>query len=310
MKFIIWTPIYRDNSGGIIVLHKLAKILQDAGHVALIWPQPKPSKSEIKSIRGWIKYARWIRLRIKNFLTSKNIHSPYGLKVARNRDISGAVIVYPEIAVGNPLRGSCVVRWLLNKPGVINGKKDFGSEDLFFYYHEHFNDWDLNPHKDRILNVTELMSKVYKNWNGSDRSGQCYMVRKGRNRELSYHNQGAKKVDGLTHEELAQIFNECKYFICYDLYTMYCRYAAMCGCIPVVVPQEGLSKEKWRPEVKNRYGIAYGFEDVPWALETREKLFEHLADVESNSIDSVKKFVVIVQHYFNDKLQNGFDEVA
>ena len=52
---------------------------------------------------------------------------------------------------------------------------------------------------------------------------------------------------------------------------MYSRYAALCGCIPIVVPIEGVSKQEWHPEKELRYGIAYGSGDVEWALQTREE---------------------------------------
>jgi hypothetical protein len=302
LKFVIWTPVYRDNSGGIIVLHKLASMLREMGHAALIWPQPKPSRNELETFRGWMKLAKWVKFLAENLVKGRNISSPYKLQVARSQDLEGAVIIYPEIVAGNPLKARCVIRWFLNSPGVISGKIDFGKQDLFFYYQNHFNDWQLNPHEDRHLNVSELKSDVYREANAGDREGQCYMVRKGRNRELDYHESGAKKVDGLSHEDLAKIFNECKYFICYDLYTMYCRYAAMCGCIPIVVPQEALSKEEWRPETENRYGVAYGWEDVPWAIETRGKLLEHLAEAERRGVNSVDRFVTIVERYFSDEL--------
>jgi len=301
LKFIIWTPVYRDNSGGIIVLHKLASILREMGHVALIWPQPKPSWNQLGTLRGWVKLAKWTKFLAGNSLKSRDISSPYKLQVAKNQDLEDAIVIYPEIVAGNPLKVNRVVRWLLNKPGAISGKIDFGKQDLFFYYHKHFNDWQINPHEDRHLNVLELMSDVYRKINDGEREGQCYMIRKGRNRVLDYHDIGSTKVDGLSHQQLAKIFNECKYFVCYDLYTMYCRYAAMCGCVPIVVPQEGLSKEEWRPEVENRYGIAYGWGDISWAVETRSKLLESLDLAEKRGVDSVDRFLTIVEHYFTDQ---------
>lgn len=298
MKFIICTPFYRDNSGGIIVLHKLAAMLRDAGHTVFIWPQAKPSLQELRTIKGWIKCVRYVWIRIKAIVKGRNIKSPYNLNIASNKSLSNAIAIYPEIVKGNPLGKKRVVRWLLNKPGVITGDAEFNDDELFFYYHPHFNDWTLNPYEERHLNVTELMSDVYKKTNNSERTGQCYMVRKGSDRTLNYHENDAKNVDGLSHDELSKNFNDCKYFICYDLYTMYCRYAAMCGCIPVVVPQEGLSKEDWRPELANRYGIAYGWDDVSWAVESRTKLIDYLAETEERSIKSVRIFLDIVENHF------------
>ncbi len=273
-------------------------MLRSSGHNVFIWPQLKPSLFELRAAKGWLKLARWVKFRLASKLKKNDIRSPYELDIASNLDINDAVVIYPEITAGNPLGSKRVIRWLLNKPGVISGIKDFGDKDLYFYYHKHFNDWELNPYEERHLNVIELKSDVYRKTNDGERRGQCYMVRKGCDRVLNCHDPDAVKVDGLSHEELAKIFNEFKYFVCYDLYTMYCRYAAMCGCIPVVVPQEGLSKEDWRPEIANRYGIAYGWEDIPWAIESREKLLDFLSETENRSFESVKRFEAIVESHF------------
>ncbi|MBW7470487.1 hypothetical protein QQF73_06360 [Marinobacter sp. M216] len=299
-KFVIYSPLYRENSGGIIVLHKLASILNSMGYEAKIWPKPKPSPRELNGWRGWLKLARWLKIRLLSILRRKDLRSPYNLKFARTKDLKGSVVVYPEIVEGNPLGSEKVVRWLLNKPGAISGKAEFGEEDLFFYYNEHFNDFSLNPNRDRRLNVVELMGHVYKTTNHGGRQGQCFMVRKGRDREHTYHDPDAVQVDGFSHEELAKAFNDHKYFISYDLYTMYSRFAAMCGCIPVVVPQQGLRKEVWRPEVHNRYGIAYGWDDIAWALETRVELVKFLCESERSSVESVRGFIRILEHHFDD----------
>ncbi|PFG07914.1 hypothetical protein [Marinobacter sp. LV10MA510-1] len=300
MKFIIWTPTYRENSGGIIVLHKLASLLCELGYSAKIWPHTKPALIELKSFQGWFRLAKWIKFTAGNIFKRRDIRSPYKLELASSFDIKDSIVIYPEIVAGNPLGAGRVIRWLLNSPGVINATKEFGQSDLFFYYNKHFNDWKLNPHEERHLKVFELMSSVYQNVNYGERIGQCYMVRKGKNRKLNYHDCDAEKVDGLSHKELAIFFNSTKYFICYDLYTMYCRYAVMCGCIPIVVPQEGLSKYDWRPEVDLTYGVAYGWEDLKWALDTRKKLLDSLITMDSAGVESVKNFLVITrEHYPN-----------
>lgn len=299
MKFIVWSPAYRDNSGGIIVLHKLLSILKEQGHQALLWPQRKPSIYELKDFKGLVKLVKWYGFLIKSKMKGEDIRSPYQIALATSKDIKGAVVVYPEITVGNPLGASRVVRWLLSLPGERTGIIEFGNDDVFFYYNEHFNDWGLNPHPERKLNVVEPLSSLYfPPVVNDDRSGQCYIIRKGKNRPHDYHEENAIGVDGLSHEEMANIFRKSKYFISYDLYTMYSRYAAMCGCIPVVVPEPGLSEEKWRPEIDKRYGVAYGWEGVPWAIETRDLLLEAIKKSDIDSDNSVHNFVRIIEDVF------------
>ena len=298
-KYIIYSPIYRDNSGGIIVLHKLCAMLLDKGIDAKIWPDVKPHINDLASKKGIKLYLRWcLKYLPKYAVGSLNIKSPYNLPIARTSDIKDAIVIYPEITFGNPLRAKKVVRWLLNKPGVLTGEVNYGSKDLLLYFHEQFNDWQLNPNKQNHLRVIELMSDVYRKINTGERIETCYMVRKGKNRNLDQHDDNAIQVDRLSHKQMAEVFNRCKYFVSYDLYTMYSRYAAMCGCIPIVIPEPGMVKEQWRPEVEFRYGIAYGWDDIPWAIETRGKLLEHIDESASSSRKSVDKFVEISQAYF------------
>lgn len=283
----------------MIVLYKLCAILRELGYNAKVWPSPKPGPREIFSPRGVKKALRWHGtiapiLRLK----PRIIMSPYDIPIARIADLAGSIAIYPEVVAGNPLGAKRVVRWLLNRPRTLNENAVFSERESFFYYHEHFNDWDLNPSVRNQLRVVELMGDVYRRRNHGTRSGTCYMVRKGEGRVLDHHGSEAINVDGLSHRELAKVFNDCKYFVSYDPYTMYSRYAAMCGCIPVVVPREGISKEQWRPEVENRLGIAYGWDDISWAVETREDLMRLLDATERHNIESVRKFVQITSELF------------
>lgn len=298
-KYIIYSPIYDENSGGIIALHKLCALLLDKGLDAKLWPSVKPHIKDLASKKGIKSFLRWqLEYLPKHATGSLNIKSPYNLPIATTSDIKNAIVIYPEITSGNPLRAKRVVRWLLNEPGAMTGEIKFGSKDLFFYYQEQFNDWQLNPDKQNHLRVVELMRDVYRNTNTGERAGTCFMVRKGKNRTLDQHDDNALPVDGLRHQELANVFNRCKYFVSYDLNTMYSRYAAMCGCIPIVIPEPELAKELWRPELEARYGIAYGWDDIPWAIETRELLFEQLDKLACSNEKSVEKFVEISQAYF------------
>jgi hypothetical protein len=74
----------------------------------------------------------------------------------------------------------------------------------------------------------------------------------------------------------------------------------MCGCIPVVIPEPGVTKEMWHPKPENRYGIAYGWNDITWAVQTRQKLMQQLEESEREAQKSVKNFVEICIEYFGD----------
>ena len=299
-KYIIYTPIYREDIGGVIVLHKLCSLLLEQGYDAKIWPIPKPHIRHIFTNKSLNKFKKWyFKILPKAIFGSIDLKSPYDIEIAKHIDLRDSIVVYPETVCGNPLHSQKCVRWLLNKPGKITGKIQYGENDLIFFFDEHFNDLKINPNKSNHLRVIELMNDVYFKENYEERCGTCYMVRKGFKRDLSSHDEDSIKVDDLSHKEASKVFNKCKYFISYDAYTMYSTYAAMCGCIPIVIPEPGVPKEQWRPRVEDRYGIAYGWDDVPWAIATRDKLLNTLAESRAVAQRSVRHFVEISQAYFD-----------
>lgn len=298
-KYIIYTPQYHENVGGVIVLHKLCAMLRDQGCEAKIWPIGMPCMTGRLSARFILKSLSWKLKNIrKSFGGAPITWSPYNLDIAVHADLEDAIVVYPEIVNGNPLGTDKVVRWLLNRPGVVAGEVSFGPDDLFFFFDEQFNDLKLNPVSCNHLHILELMRNTYQDTGIKDRHGTSYMIRKGKGKVLDQHEANSVRIDGMPHQEVAKLFNSCKYFVSYDVYTLYSRYAAMCGCIPVIIPDEGVTKEQWQPKPENRYGIAYGWEDVAWAQQTRQQLLEHLEHVELSNRASVDNFISISQARF------------
>jgi hypothetical protein len=296
MKFMIVTSGYDDDSGGIVVLHQLCDRLNKLGYEAYIWPFFKPPLDFSNPIKAAYLFFRYFRKNIKyGFKKNSTLNTPSG----SYQDLEDAVIVYPEVVVGNPLNAKYIVRWLLHKPGFNNGGKiDFGADDLFFYYDKAFDDSRFNPDPDNHLHIVSQRSDTYKVINNGMRKGSCYLLRKGGNRKIVHNTKESSLIDGLSHEKTAQIFNQVEYCVSYDTYTMYNVYAAMCGCIPIIIPEDGVSKEQWQPNEENRYGQAYGFDDVDYATQTRQLLLEYIEKQERESNESVIYFVNKCKEYF------------
>lgn len=295
-KFVIYTPPYDENVGGIIVLHKLAQLLRELGVEVYLWHFENPfSIFPLKKKTLEKKFRYWRQRRLDSFRYA----SPYSLPIARKRDVADAVVVYPEVVAKNPLKADKVVRWLLYKPGAHHlGVVDFSPGDLFFYYLKEYDYPTLNKFPDNQLYVMECFSDIYRQTNFGVRHGSCFMVRKGKDRVLDYHPVDAIQVDGLSHREMAEIFNRCEYFFSYDLYTMCSTYASMCGCKSVVIPMEGMSIEDWHSAPDARFGVAYGKEDIPRALATREALSHQIEQVEENNLASVRFFIERCRDFF------------
>ncbi len=276
MYYVIYSSSYDENIGGVISLHKLCHKLNSLGEEAYIFPAERPFKTNPKYI------------------------SPVIGEIDNE-----AIVVYPEIVNGNPLGAKNVVRWFLNKPGVLNKNPNYGNpdEELYFFFVPPFNDPDYNKDESNILWVFEVFSDIYVNKGTKleDRKGTCYILRKGINRPIVHNIESSINLDNLPHKIIAEYFNTCKYFLSYDLYTMYSLYAAMCGCISVVIPDPKISKEKWQEHIFYKYGIAYGIDDIPYALGTMDKLPNYLIELEKKSDELVKLFIQKTKSFFNGK---------
>ena len=218
--------------------------------------------------------------------------------IAKYSDLKDAVVVYAEIVNGNPLLSKRVVRWLLHKPGFHTGEVDYGSDELVFYYQKAFADDIHDIGDDRMLKITMILDDVYKNQNLPNRSGTCYIVRKGNKRADLPDLQGELVIDGLSHEEISTIFNQVEYCVSYDPYTMYSRYAALCGYKSIIVPEKGISKTQWRPNESLRYGLAYGFDDLQYAEDTKDLLVKSLEDEKDNEKQMVRNIISICCKHF------------
>lgn len=283
--FVVWAPPFDERSGGAIALHALCDRLNALGAKALLWPSSKPLVRPGDSLgRLWWRFQYGWSRGDRDFN-----RGPFRSRLARQADVPRSVVVYPEIAAGNPLRAKRVVRWFLHKPGYFTGEAAFGSNDKFYFYNPAFNDPPLAP-KTHHLRVSYL-DPAYTQWNFGPRSGTAYLVRKGRGRPLSAHPPDAICVDELSHQECAEVFNRVERLYSYDSYSYYAVFAALCGCTPVVVPEPGVAEEEWEPDEERRLGIAYGEARIPWAKSTREALRQSVARARAVEDASVSAFI-------------------
>lgn len=268
-------------------MHLLCQRLNELGETSLIWQPGRPLLKSRFDVRGWMKALRYQIGRTKRAYKK----GPFDNPVAHQRDLKYAIVVYPEIVEGNPLGSPAVVRWLLHRPKHHTGTAVFGAEDLFFFYQEAFHDPDYDIDPSNRLTITWFIDAYKEQGCGGERSGTTYLLRKGKGRPILHDLTDSICVDDMSHEEKAAAFNRAKYFYSYDLYTMYALYAALCGCIPIIVPDPTMTKESWVPDERDRYGIAYGAEDIPWAISTRDKLLARVRVVREEQDALVRTFV-------------------
>lgn len=294
-RFVIFADSFDENNGGVIALHRLCDLLNREGCEARLWPSRLPLWDAARPwASAWAAW-RWYR---RAWRRPYRAQPAFRTPRATPADLDGAIVVYPEIVSGNPLRAERVVRWLLHKPGFHKGHYEYGSNDRYFFFQKAFDEPELNKDGDNLLKVVWLRDDVYRQTNFGERRGTCYFLRKGRGRPLVHDTTDSVLADKLSHAELAVLFNRVQTCISYDSYTMYSLFAALCGCDSVVVPEPGVSKQQWYPNEADRYGLAYGFDDLEEARRTRPLLWPHLKAQETEANASVRAFVQRCAVYF------------
>ena len=79
-----------------------------------------------------------------------------------------AIVIYPELVQGNPMRATNVVRWLLYKPGVRH-PYHFTEGEMFFHCGKMFDVPELTGGAPEL--VMWRRNRTYRNENRPDRKG-------------------------------------------------------------------------------------------------------------------------------------------
>lgn len=272
--FVIYTYDYIEHSGGVKVMHKLCDLLNKNGYKSYLTP--------INHINEMI-------------VSNKYITPIASKELLNNNDY---IVVYPEGIMHNPLDCKNVVRWILG-PALQCNSDTYSKSDLVYWYMDYYYKENLGQ-KNNKLYIVESHSDIFNN-RGQLRSGSCYTFRKANPTSIVH------PIDStfISYEEsgelsgLANLFNRTERFYCYDTYTFLYVQAAMCGCLSIVIPDSNISKKQWLMGAElQRYGIAYGEDDIPRALKTLPLLYKNIKKIEKNMNNSVINFAEHCLKYF------------
>lgn len=294
-KFLIVTPSYNENIGGVIALHLLCHRINALGIKAYLWDINRPhqiSNSPWQILRFWWKNRKFQKKRYQNgFELNPDWNTPE-LQSLKKIDRDHWVIVYPEIIQANPLNASYLVRWFLYLPRYETYSNIGSKIHINILYAEsskkNFNNIDL---EDDLLCTTLLHPAYFLKRGEINKNGIAYQIRKHDSKEKVNIPKTAIQIDNLNHHQIAEIFHKVEFFYSYDLYSFYSIYASLCGCKSIVIPKKGLPESEWRPKIEDRLGIAYGNERIDWALDTRQRLREYLDQKQEEEILQLKRFI-------------------
>jgi hypothetical protein len=117
--YVIFSGPYLSNSAGVNCLHRLCDELNRAGY---------PS-----------------------FTTGGDIAAPHlnapiiDEESAAALCAGGFIAIYPETVSGNRLKARDVVRWVLNRPGLLGGDEIYNDSELVFSYSDVFSPYSTRP---------------------------------------------------------------------------------------------------------------------------------------------------------------------
>ncbi len=267
------TPEYIDYIGGVMVNHSLAHYLSELGENSYIYAN-STKENYNSTIVPWGTHIDFDPQNTILIITAGDgewtfeNYIPENLKSIPNK-----------------------VRWLVN-----DQLKYYSEEDKFYKYCDYFKVLD-NQRIDGSFMSLDVEFDIFTNKNLS-RSGGCFYT-KGIHPKTKYHKDDDLSLDNIYSMSssqrnlyLAEVFNTKEYFICYSHRSFTAALAALCGCTVIVIPYDDTSKEYWSKNFPTfKYGIAYGIEDIQWAIDTKHLVKENLENFQKEGINSIQSFV-------------------
>jgi len=218
--YVIWTLSYR-KSNGVKALHRLYGELEKRGFNVYLYSG--------KPYTEGYRYVEKISEDLRN----------------------NAVVIYPEIVFGNPLRFQNVGRYVLNYPGVLGGDKTYHHSEVIF---AHLDDFYPSAN---ILTIPWIDETLFYNDN-SPKTQDCYFVYKGGK------SRNAKETGGLleinmnfpkTQQELANLLRATNVLYSYDGCSSILDEAILCGAEVKIITKDGIENYN-----VNYYELIKGFE--------------------------------------------------
>lgn len=168
------------------------------------------------------------------------------------------IAIYPEIAHGNPLQANHVVRYILNKPGLmasngIPGPTSFLPTDKLYYFSRLFGETD----DEHYMFLPILNTHLFKDY-GKKRTKKAVFYGKGGNQ--NQHPDDCIPIDrrfASNQQALADLLNECEVLYSYDSVTAMHEIARLCGC-RILLIQNDYTPEEWQKYEPGTDGISFG----------------------------------------------------
>lgn len=282
--YYIFAPDYRRTSAGIRVMHMLCDALMRSGHEAYVTGNVlNPAL-------------------MTPYLTDEivRLHRAQGLE---------PVVVYPEVVDGNPLNAGVVVRYLLNRPGFIEGSGKFGEEDILYAYSRDL----LMPGipDDRVMMMPPFDLTVFRLPENPEKrvpGKVCYY----RGRRGEFHiDPSLLPADAVeitaqwpaSWEEMADLFQQCETFYCCGASALGAE-ATLCGCLCVIILEEDAPRIGVHETQSD--GVAWGLapEELARARQTLPLVRDNWLKLEKAFWPALDHFIDVTQAAAEESIKN------
>lgn len=212
LDFLVYAPDYVSSSAGIRCLHRLADDLQAMGFaVALVGCQRGRPDSTVPIST---------------------------LALAKQATMRGTWIIYPETVPGNPFKAANVVRWVLNRPGLLGGEKVYADHELVLLYSEVYRPYVSNVVAGKLYIPTLDRSLFYPPARRQDRPLEVYYIGKSKFEAGHFDPDEVFEItrESPARKELGKLFRSSKMLYCFDNSTALIYEALLCGCPVMIIP--------------------------------------------------------------------------
>ena len=242
--YLIAAPDYRESSLGIQVLHRLCHLINERGGNA------------------WMVGCK----------VNDEWNAPALTEEAYSQVMSGGtpwIAVYPEVTTGNPFSAPVVVRYMLNREGVIMGNGiEAGPEDLFFWYRAEFADKEPDP---IILGIESYDLSLFEDDNPVKDKDFLYLNRIPQSvidfSLLPENITILSMQNPLSLRDLASLLKRGRVLYTYES-SGTCLLANLCGCPVVALSAPGYEQYALNEQtLKDIGGAGFGYSDSPESLE-------------------------------------------
>lgn len=275
--YYIDAPAYRRTSAGIRVLHLLCHALNSIGEEAYVYPTE----------------------------THPALNTPLVTPELIERHKAAGrepIVVYPEVVPGNPRKAASVVRYVLNRAGLLGGDSVYADTELIFGFGLNALPDGADPQN--ILFLPPIDTAIFNNRDNPDdhqRSGA--LLYPGRHQAaLSQYPQLAAEATLITyswpesHEALAELLRRSEVVYCFES-TAIAAEAALCGCPAVILPSPFFNGVALSEAEIGRNGIALNDspEEVAFARSSVGKMWDAYQAAEARFWSQLDHFVATTQ---------------